>query len=74
MKPHPHKRPPSEYNPNPLKEESLRKRPYPHIGHQEELKDDMSSDTIEGEPSNLEVNPTFSPSMSTIDVLSKPIF
>jgi hypothetical protein len=34
----------------------------------------MSSDTIEGEPSNLEVNPTFSPSMSTLDVLSKPIF
>jgi hypothetical protein len=34
----------------------------------------MSSDTIEGEPSHLEVNHTFSPSMSTLDVLSEPIF
>jgi hypothetical protein len=59
MKPRPHKRPPSEYNSTPLKEESLRKRPYSHIGHQEEFKDDMSSDVIEGEP---------------LDVLSEPIF
>jgi hypothetical protein len=29
----PHKRPPSEYMSNPLTEESLRKRPYSHIGH-----------------------------------------
>jgi hypothetical protein len=42
MKPRPHKRPPSEYNPTPLKEESLRKRPYSLIGHQEEFKDDMT--------------------------------
>jgi hypothetical protein len=34
----------------------------------------MSSDTIEGEPSHLEVNPTFSPSIPTLDVLSEPIF
>jgi hypothetical protein len=74
MKPRPHKRPPSEYNPTPLKEESLRKCPYSHIGHQEEFKDDMSSDAIEGEPSHLEVNPTFSPSMPTLDVLSELIF
>jgi hypothetical protein len=74
MKPHPHKRPPSEYNPTPLKEESPRKHHYSYIGHQEEFKDDMSSDTIEGEPSHLEVNPTFSPSIPTLDVLSEPIF
>jgi hypothetical protein len=29
MKPRPHQRPPSEYNPTPLKEEPLRKRPIP---------------------------------------------
>jgi hypothetical protein len=50
------------------------KCPYSHIGHQEEFKDHMSSDDMEGEPSYLEVNPTFSASMSTLDVLSKPIF
>jgi hypothetical protein len=33
----------------------------------------MSSNTIEGEPSHLEVNPIFSPSMPTLDVLSEPI-
>ena len=33
----------------------------------------MSSDAIEGGPSHLEANPIFSPSMPTIDVLSKPI-
>jgi hypothetical protein len=48
MKSHPHKRPPSEHISNPLMEESLRKRPYPHIGHQKEFKDGMSSDAIEG--------------------------
>jgi hypothetical protein len=74
MKLHPHKRPPSEYNPTPLKKESLRKHPYSHIGHQKEFKDDMFSDAIEGEPSHLEVNPTFSPSMPTLDVLFDPIF
>jgi hypothetical protein len=51
---------------------SLRKRPYSHIGHWEELKGGMSSDDIEGEPSHL-VNPIFSPSMTTLDVLSEPI-
>jgi hypothetical protein len=55
-------------------EESLRKCPYPHIGYQKEFKDGMSSDAIDGEPSHLEVNHTFSPSMPTIDVLSEPIF
>jgi hypothetical protein len=34
----------------------------------------MSSDPIEGVPSHLEINPTFSPSMPTLDVLSEPIF
>ena len=33
----------------------------------------MSSDAIEGELSHLKVNPIFSPSISTLDVLSKPI-
>ena len=55
----PHKRPSSEYNSNPLKKRSLRKRPYSHIGHWEELKGDMSSDAIEGELSHL-ANPMFS--------------
>ena len=49
-----HKRPSSEYNSNHLKKGSLRKRPYSHIGHWEELiKGGMSSDAIEGEPSHL---------------------
>jgi hypothetical protein len=68
-----HKRPLSEYNSNSLKKGSLRKHPYSHIGHWEEFKGGMSSNAIEGEPSHLEVNPIFSPSMSTLDVLSKPI-
>jgi len=33
----------------------------------------MSSDAIEGEPSHLEANPIFSPSMPTLDVLFEPI-
>ena len=33
----------------------------------------MSIDTIEGEPSQLEVNPILSPSMPTLDILSEPI-
>jgi hypothetical protein len=33
----------------------------------------MSSNAIEGEPSHLEANPIFSPSMPTLDVLSEPI-
>jgi hypothetical protein len=62
----------SKYNSNPLKNGSLGKHPYSHIGHWEELKGGMSSDNIEGEPSHL-ANPIFSPSMTTLDVLSKPI-
>ena len=41
------KRPSSEYNSNPLKKGSLKKRPYSHIGHWEEHKGGMSSETIE---------------------------
>ena len=33
----------------------------------------MSSDAIEGEPSHLEANPIFSPSIPTLDVLFEPI-
>ena len=44
------------------------------MGHWEEFKDGMSSDAIEGEPSYLEANPIFSPSLPTLDVLSEPIF
>jgi hypothetical protein len=33
----------------------------------------MSSDAIQGEPSHLEATPILSPSMPTLDVLSKPI-
>ena len=68
-----HKRPSSEYNSNPLKKGSLRKRPYSHVGHWEEFKDGMSSDAIEGEPSHLEANHIFSPSIPTLDVLFEPI-
>jgi hypothetical protein len=52
---------------------SLIKRPYFHIGHQEEFKDGMPSDAIEGELSHLEANPIFSSSMPTLDVFSEPI-
>ena len=68
-----HMRPSSEYNSNPLEKGSLRKCPYSHVGHWEEFKDGMSSDAIEEEPSHLEANPIFSPSIPTLDVLSKPI-
>jgi len=47
-----HKRPSSEYNSNPLKKRSLRKRPYSHVGHWEEFKDGMSCDAIKGESSH----------------------
>jgi hypothetical protein len=67
-----HKRPSSEYNSNPLKKGSPRKCPYSHIGHWEEFKDGMSSDTI-GELSHLEAIPILSPSMPTLNVLSGPI-
>ena len=63
----------SEYNSNPLKKESLRQRPYSHVGHWEEFKDSMSSELIEGEPSHLEAIPIFSPYMPTLDVSFKPI-
>ena len=33
----------------------------------------MSSDAVEGEPSHLEGNPIFSPSMPTLDVSYEPI-
>jgi len=69
----PHKRPSSEYNSNPLKKRSLRKRPYSHIGHWEEHKGGMSSETIEGEPSYLEAIPILSPSMPILDVSSEHI-
>jgi hypothetical protein len=52
---HLHKRPSSEYISNPLKEESLRKPPYSHIGYWKEFKDGMSSEPIEGKPSHLEI-------------------
>ena len=67
-----HKRPSSEYNSNPFKKGSLRKRPYSHIEHWEEFKGGMSSDSIEGKLSHL-ANPIFSPSMTTLDVLSESI-
>jgi hypothetical protein len=67
-----HKRPLSEYNSNPLNKRSLRKHPYSHIGHWEEFKDGVSSDAI-GELSHLVDNHIFSPSMSTLYVLSEPI-
>ena len=70
---HLHKRPSSEYNSNPLKKRPLRKRPYSHIGHWEEFEDGMSSKPIEGESSHLEAIPIFSPSITTLDVLSEPI-
>ena len=68
-----HKRPSSEYNSNPLKKGSLRKHPYSHVGHWEELKDGMSSDVIEVEPSHLEAIPVLSPSMLTTDTSFEPI-
>jgi hypothetical protein len=70
---HLHKRPLSEYNSNPLKERPLRKHPYSRIGHWEEFKDGMSSDTIEGESSPLEDTFILSPSMPILNVLSRPI-
>ena len=68
-----HKRPLSEYNSNPLKKGSLRKCSYFHIGHWEEHKGGMSSETIEGETSYLEAIPILSPSMPILDVSSEHI-
>jgi hypothetical protein len=70
---HLQKRPSKEHISNPLKEESLRKPPYSHVGHWKEFKDGMSSEPIEGEPSHLEAIPILSPSMPTLDVSFKPI-
>jgi hypothetical protein len=68
-----HKRPSTEYNSNPLKKKSLRKRPKSNSyeEHLEKLK--VSSEPIEGEPSHLEAIPILSPSMPTLDVLSGSI-
>ena len=41
--------------------------------HWEEFKDGISSDAIEGEPSHSKATLILSPSMPTLDVLSKPI-
>ena len=49
---HLHKRHSREYNSNPFKKASLRKRPYSHVGCWEEFKDGMTSDAIEGELSH----------------------
>ena len=70
-----HKRPSSEYNSNPLKKGSLRKHLKSNFfgGHLEKLTGGMSSDAVEGEPSHLEGNPIFSPSMPTLDVSYEPI-
>jgi len=69
-----HKRPSREYNSNSFKKGSLRKCPYSHIGHWKEFKDGISSNAIEGELSHIEAIPILSPSMSTLDVSSEPIF
>jgi hypothetical protein len=68
-----HKRPSSEYNP--LKKGSLRKRPKSNSSreHLKKLKGGMSSDATEGEPSHLETNPIFFPSMLTTDISSESI-
>jgi hypothetical protein len=68
------KRPSSDYNLNSLKKGSLKKCSYSHIGHWKEFKDDISSDAIKGEPSPLEDTSILSPSMPTLEVLSKPFF
>ena len=70
-----HKRPSSEYNSNPLKKGSLRKHPKSNSygEHLEKPKDGRTSDAIEGEPSHVEANPIFSPSMPTTDISFEPI-
>ena len=67
-----HKRPSSEYNSNPFKKGSLRKRSYSHIEHWGEFRGSMSSGAIEGELCHF-ANPIFSPSMTTLNVLYEPI-
>ena len=65
----------NEYNSNSLKKGFLRKRPKSNSygGHLEKLKDEMTSDAIEGEPSHLEANSILFPSIPTLDVLFEPI-
>ena len=41
--------------------------------HLEKPKDGRTSDAIEGEPSHVEANPIFSPSMPTTDISFEPI-
>jgi len=63
-----HKRSFSAYSLN-LQKRSLRKlfKSNPFEGQLERLKDDMSSDVIEGERSHLEATLILSPSMPTLD-------
>ena len=67
-------RPSSENNSNPLKKRSLRKHPKSssYGEHLEKPKDGKTSDAI-GEPSHVEANPIFSPSMPTTDISFEPI-
>jgi hypothetical protein len=69
-----HKRPSSEYNP--LKKGSIRKHSKSNSSreHLNKLKGGMSSDATEREPSHLETNPIFFPSMLTTDISSESIF
>jgi hypothetical protein len=48
--------------------------PFPCRAHWNKYKDVMSSDAIEGEPSNFGNYSIFSPSMPALDNLSQPIF
>jgi hypothetical protein len=70
-----YKRPSSEYNLNPLKKRSLRKCPKSNSygEHLEKPKDGRTCDATEGEPSHVEANPIFSPSMPTTDISFEPI-
>jgi hypothetical protein len=48
--------------------------PFPHRAHWNKYKDGMSSDAIEGVPSNFGNYSIFSSSMPALDNLSQPIF
>jgi hypothetical protein len=48
--------------------------PFPYRAHWNKCKDGMSSDAIEGEPSNFGNYSVFSPSMLALDDLPQPIF
>jgi hypothetical protein len=69
----PRKRPLNMHIQKFLMEESLRKRPYSHIGHWDEPKDGMPSNAIVGEQGHLEYNPILSSSMPTLDNFYEPI-